>query len=58
VTHDSDFAFSVADRLTILKDGAIYAEGNPLQLLSNSSLIEEAGIEPPSILSGEECSVG
>ncbi|MCL7382892.1 MAG: ATP-binding cassette domain-containing protein [Thaumarchaeota archaeon] len=55
VTHDSDFVFSVADRLTILKDGTIYAEGNPLQLLSNPSLIEGAEIEPLSILSGEKC---
>ncbi|MCC6029350.1 MAG: ATP-binding cassette domain-containing protein [Candidatus Korarchaeum sp.] len=49
VTHDSDFAVSVADRLAILKDGTIYAEGDPLKLLRDDRLVEEAGIEPLSM---------
>ncbi len=57
VTHDSDFALSVADRLTILKDGSVYVEGSPVELLSNTSLIEKVGIEPLSIKGEEECLV-
>ncbi|MEM3819656.1 MAG: ATP-binding cassette domain-containing protein [Nitrososphaerota archaeon] len=55
VTHDSDFALSVADRLTILKDGSVYAEGSPLELLNNISLVQEVGIEPLSIEGEEKC---
>lgn len=55
VTHDSDFALSIADRLTILKDGGIYAEGSPLELLNDTSLVEEVGIEPLSIRGEEKC---
>jgi len=55
VTHDSDFALSVADRIVILNDGSIIAEGNPAQILSDSKLIDDAGIEPPSIMSEEKC---
>ncbi len=49
VTHDSDFTLSVADRLAVLKDGTVYAEGDPLKLLSDDRLVEEAGIEPLSV---------
>lgn len=55
VTHDSDFALSIADRLTILKDGSVYAEGSPLELLNNTKLVEEVGIEPLSIKGEEKC---
>ena len=48
VTHDSDFTLSVADRLAILKDGTVYAEGDPSKLLSDDRFVEEAGIEPLS----------
>jgi len=56
VTHDSDFALSVADRLAVLKDGTVYAEGDPLKLLSDDRLVEEAGIEPLSIEVGANAS--
>jgi energy-coupling factor transport system ATP-binding protein len=55
VTHDSDFALSVADRIVVLNDGSVIAEGDPAQILKDSKLIDDAGIEPPSIMSEEKC---
>jgi energy-coupling factor transport system ATP-binding protein len=58
VTHDSDFALGVADRIVILNDGSIVAEGSPTQILSDPKLIDDAGIEPPSVLGEERCYTG
>ncbi len=55
VTHDSDFTVSIADRLAILKDGEIFAEGKPVKLLENQDLVDEVGIEPLSIKGEEKC---
>jgi energy-coupling factor transport system ATP-binding protein len=55
VTHDSDFALSVADRLAILKDGVIYAEGDPLRILRDEQIVEETGIEPLSNMGEKKC---
>jgi energy-coupling factor transport system ATP-binding protein len=55
VTHDSDFTLSVADRIVVLNDGSVIAEGDPAKILKDSKLIDDAGIEPPSIMSEEKC---
>lgn len=55
VTHDSDFTISIADRLAILKDGEIFAEGKPDDLLKDHDLVDEIGIEPLSIVGEEKC---
>ncbi|MEM1655928.1 MAG: ABC transporter ATP-binding protein [Nitrososphaerota archaeon] len=47
VTHDSDFALSVSDRLVVMKDGAIAADGAPKEILLNWPIVEELGLEPP-----------
>ncbi|MEM3897972.1 MAG: ABC transporter ATP-binding protein [Nitrososphaerota archaeon] len=48
VTHDSDFALSVSDRLVVMKDGAIAADGAPKEILLNRPIVEELGLEPPT----------
>jgi len=47
-THDVDFIPLVADRAYILNKRLI-AEGNLEDLFSNSDMIREAGLEPPSV---------
>lgn len=49
-THDLDMALEICDRVLILKDGSIYAEGKAKELLTNKELLEEAGLELPFCL--------
>jgi len=39
----------LADRLLILKDGRLIAEGPPRQVLQKESIMKEAGIRPPQV---------
>jgi len=50
VTHDSDFALSVSDRVIVMKDGTIAADGSPREILLNRLIVEELGLEPPAEL--------
>lgn len=47
VTHDSDFALSISDRIIVMKNGAIVADGTPQKTLLNRALVKELGLEPP-----------
>jgi cobalt/nickel transport system ATP-binding protein len=46
-THDLDMALELCDRVVVLKEGKIFAEGNAKQILTNRELLEEAGLELP-----------
>lgn len=48
VTHDSDFALSVSDRLIVMRNGTIVTDGSPEKILLNQSLVEELKLEPPA----------
>jgi len=48
-THDMDLVPILADRVCILKGGKLIAEGPAREILSNSSLLHEAKLEPPAI---------
>lgn len=50
ITHDSDFALKIADRIIIIHNGSIAADGQPRRILFDRSLLEEFGLEPPSHL--------
>jgi energy-coupling factor transport system ATP-binding protein len=50
VTHDSDFALSVSDRVIVMRDGTIAADGSPQEILLNRLVVEELGLEPPAEL--------
>jgi branched-chain amino acid transport system ATP-binding protein len=38
VEHDMDFVFAVADRMTVMVDGAVLAEGTPLSIRANAAV--------------------
>lgn len=51
-THDLDLALELCDRVIILKDGRVFAEGKAQEILTNQGLLEEAGLELPFCLQG------
>ena len=46
-THDLDLAARIADRVCLVRDGSIFAEGPPREVFYDSALVREAGLEPP-----------
>ncbi len=50
ITHDMDFALAVCDRLIVLVDGGIAAEGKPAEVLRDADLLARADLAPPAIL--------
>lgn len=46
-THDVDFAARTADRVYLMKDGSVLAEGAARKILADESLLSEAGLELP-----------
>jgi cobalt/nickel transport system ATP-binding protein len=46
-THDVDFAARVTDRVYLMVDGRVAAEGPAREILSDERLLSEAGLEPP-----------
>jgi cobalt/nickel transport system ATP-binding protein len=49
-THDLDMALELCDRIIVLKEGRIFAEGKAKEILTNQKLLEEAGLELPFCL--------
>jgi cobalt/nickel transport system ATP-binding protein len=49
-THNLDFAARVADRVCLVKNGSVFAEGEPREIFSDEGLIKEAGLELPQIV--------
>jgi len=47
-THDLDLAARIADRICLVKQGSIFAEGPPDEVFYDEDLIREAGLKPPS----------
>jgi len=47
-THDLDFAARIADRICLVKNGSVFAEGPPAEVFYDPDLIREAGLEIPS----------
>jgi cobalt/nickel transport system ATP-binding protein len=47
-THDLDFAARIADRICLVKNGAVFAEGSPVEIFYDPALIREAGLKLPS----------
>lgn len=46
-THDLDMALDICDRVIILKDGRIGADGQPKDILTNERLLQKNGLELP-----------
>lgn len=49
-THDLDMAARMADRVCILKDGSVVAEGTPREIFYNKELIRGAGLAAPEVV--------
>jgi cobalt/nickel transport system ATP-binding protein len=47
--HDMDMAARLADRICIVKNGSIIAEGRPRDVLYNEELLLSAGLELPTV---------
>jgi len=47
--HDMDMAARLADRICIVKDGSIIAEGKPGDILYDDDLLKSAGLQLPTV---------
>jgi len=47
-THDLDLAARIADRICLVKNGSVFAEGPPGEIFYDLDLIGEAGLKLPS----------
>jgi len=55
-THDLDLVARVADRICLVRNGSVFAEGPPAEIFYDPGLIQEAGLElPPGIRIYLEC---
>ncbi len=53
-THDLDMALELCDRIVVLKEGRIFAQGRAKEILTNQKLLEDAGLELPFCLQRPE----
>ncbi len=49
-THDMDLAARIADRVCLVKQGSVFAEGEPEEVFYNNDLIAEAGLMLPEVV--------
>lgn len=50
ITHDLDLALRFTQRVLLLKDGRLVADGPPLEVLSDAKLLDECNLRPTSLL--------
>jgi energy-coupling factor transport system ATP-binding protein len=50
ITHDLDLALRYTQRVLLMKDGNLVADGPPLEVLANPNLLEECNLRPTSLL--------
>jgi cobalt/nickel transport system ATP-binding protein len=49
-THDLDLAARIADRVCLVKNGSVFAEGSPAEIFYDPDLIAEAGLKIPLLV--------
>lgn len=49
-THDVDFAWRFADRILVLCDGKLLADGTPVEIFRQTAVMEQAHLTKPSIM--------
>lgn len=54
-THDIELASQIADRVVVLKEGAIIADASANEILSNTELLEQGGLATPPMLTLSKC---
>jgi cobalt/nickel transport system ATP-binding protein len=47
--HDMDMAARLADRICIVREGSVIAEGKPENILYDDALLKSAGLEMPAV---------
>jgi len=47
-THDLDLAARIADRVCLVRDGSVFAEGSPREVFYDTALVQEAGLKLPA----------
>jgi energy-coupling factor transport system ATP-binding protein len=50
ITHDLDLALRFTQRVLLLRDGNLVADGPPLEVLANADLLESCNLRPTSLL--------
>jgi energy-coupling factor transport system ATP-binding protein len=50
ITHDLDLALRFTQRVLLLRDGNLVADGAPLEVLANPELLESCNLRPTSLL--------
>ena len=49
-THDLDLAARIADRICLVRQGSVFAEGAPAEIFYDEILLQETGLNPPQIV--------
>jgi cobalt/nickel transport system ATP-binding protein len=49
-THDFELALEVADRVVLLANGVVLANGHPLEVLTDEALLQSGGLELPLVM--------
>ncbi|MEL6158759.1 MAG: ABC transporter ATP-binding protein [Cyanobacteria bacterium J06623_5] len=49
-SHDLEFVLEVCDRILLIDDGQIIADGDPIDIMGNQALMETHGLEKPHSL--------
>ncbi len=49
-SHDLEFVLEVCDRILLINDGQIIADGDPLDIMGDQALMEKHGLEKPHSL--------
>jgi cobalt/nickel transport system ATP-binding protein len=49
-THDLDLAARIADRVCLIRNGSVCAEGTPAEIFYELALLGETGLKPPQIV--------
>lgn len=50
ITHDMDFALSVCDRLIVIAEGSLFADGTPAEIVRDRDVMVRADLAEPTIL--------
>ena len=50
ITHDLDLALRFTQRVLLLREGRLVADGPPLEVLSDASVLEDCNLRPTSLL--------
>jgi cobalt/nickel transport system ATP-binding protein len=54
-THDLDMVLELCSRTIVLKDGRVEYDGPTIEIMRDSALLEQCGLEQPLIL--QDCSI-